>query len=62
MLTMYGLLQPFQPLGKKLNGITMNTIADQPNRTDYQTRAIVTGVRLPSGQRYSGTVTASRKK
>ncbi len=39
----------------------MNTIADQPDITDYRTRAIVTGARFSSSNRYSGTVTASRK-
>ncbi len=44
------------------NGITMNTIADQPNRREYKCKAIVTGLRFSSGNRYSGSVTASRKQ
>ncbi len=48
--------------GLKFNGITMNTIADQPDRREYMCKAIVTGLSFSSGNRCSRTVTASKKE
>ncbi len=48
----------------KFNGVTMNTIANNPTSTAYRSNATVSGLRFSSGNRYVGgsPVTASRKE
>jgi hypothetical protein len=48
----------------KLNGVTMNTIANIPTSPAYRTNATVSGLRFSSGNRYVGgsPVTASRQE